>query len=211
MPARERILEAARGQFAAHGFAGTRLDAIAQAAACTKGLVVHYFGGKQGLWDAVAAYYLGMGQTSPFLTLPDTPDRDRLAQFLRRTFRFFQTHPDFNTLANRLATEPDARVPDGVQHLISGAADAFARAQKGGLIRSDVQPRHAHLMTYCLISGWFTYRQLFAQAWLPADELQPADDDAFFDAMMGVLHSGLLRDFPAEPDQQSNPESTPTP
>lgn len=200
-PARERILEAARGQFAAHGFAGARLGAVAQDAGCTKGLVIHYFAGKQGLWDAVSAYYLGMGKTSPFLTMPERPSRDRLTQFLRRTFRFFQTHPDFNALANRLATEPDTEMPAEVLKLIQRAADAFARAQDGGLIRADVQARHAHLMTYCLISGWFSYRALFAQAWQSSADAgtraDAEDDSAFFEAMMAVLQSGLLREGPA--------------
>ena len=50
---RERILSAALKEFAANGFAGTRVDAIAQRAAINKRMLYHYFGSKEGLFRAV--------------------------------------------------------------------------------------------------------------------------------------------------------------
>lgn len=51
---RARILEAATHEFAAHGFAGARIEAIARRAACNKQLLYHYFDSKDGLYAAVA-------------------------------------------------------------------------------------------------------------------------------------------------------------
>src|SRR5208283_2940325 len=50
---RERILSAALKEFAANGFAGTRVDAIARRAAINKRMLYHYFGDKEGLFRAV--------------------------------------------------------------------------------------------------------------------------------------------------------------
>jgi AcrR family transcriptional regulator len=50
---RERILSAALKEFAMNGFAGTRVDAIAQRAAINKRMLYHYFGSKEGLFRAV--------------------------------------------------------------------------------------------------------------------------------------------------------------
>ena len=50
---RERILSAASKEFAARGFAGARVDAIAQRAAINKRMLYHYFGDKEGLFKAV--------------------------------------------------------------------------------------------------------------------------------------------------------------
>jgi TetR/AcrR family transcriptional regulator len=50
---RERILSAALAEFAAHGFAGARVDAIARRAAINKRMLYHYFGDKEGLFKAV--------------------------------------------------------------------------------------------------------------------------------------------------------------
>src|SRR5919109_988333 len=48
--AREAILDAARGHFAAHGFEGATLRAIAREAGVDPALVSYYFGSKSGLF-----------------------------------------------------------------------------------------------------------------------------------------------------------------
>jgi TetR/AcrR family transcriptional regulator len=50
---RERILSAALKEFAAHGFTGARVDAIAQRAAINKRMLYHYFGDKERLFREV--------------------------------------------------------------------------------------------------------------------------------------------------------------
>src|SRR5271155_808485 len=50
---RERILSAALKEFAAKGFAGARVDAIARRAAINKRMLYHYFGNKEKLFRAV--------------------------------------------------------------------------------------------------------------------------------------------------------------
>jgi AcrR family transcriptional regulator len=50
---RERILSAALKEFAAHGFAGARVDVIARHAEINKRMLYHYFGDKEGLFRAV--------------------------------------------------------------------------------------------------------------------------------------------------------------
>ncbi|UNB50029.1 TetR family transcriptional regulator [Mycolicibacterium sp. YH-1] len=47
-----RILTAARGEFAHHGWAGTTIRAIARGADVDPALVYHYFGSKEALLDA---------------------------------------------------------------------------------------------------------------------------------------------------------------
>src|SRR4249919_2796182 len=49
----ERILEAALKEFAAKGFAGARVDAIARQARINKRMLYHYFGDKEGLFREV--------------------------------------------------------------------------------------------------------------------------------------------------------------
>ena len=50
---RERILSAALKEFAAKGFAGARVDAIARRAAINKRMLYHYFGNKERLFREV--------------------------------------------------------------------------------------------------------------------------------------------------------------
>jgi AcrR family transcriptional regulator len=51
--ARARILEAARSEFAKHGFVAASTNAIAQVAGVAKGLVFHHFESKLALYLAV--------------------------------------------------------------------------------------------------------------------------------------------------------------
>ena len=50
---RERILSTALNEFAARGFAGARVDAIARRPAINKRMLYHYFGDKEALFRAV--------------------------------------------------------------------------------------------------------------------------------------------------------------
>ena len=50
---RRRILDAAKSEFAALGYAGARVDAIAQAAKANKRMIYHYFDSKRGLYREV--------------------------------------------------------------------------------------------------------------------------------------------------------------
>ncbi|GAC67010.1 TetR/AcrR family transcriptional regulator [Gordonia soli] len=56
---RQRLLDAGARQFAEHGFAGTRMDAIGRDAGVNKERVYKYFGDKQGFFDAVLSRELG--------------------------------------------------------------------------------------------------------------------------------------------------------
>lgn len=50
---RGRLLDAATREFAAYGIAGSRVDRIAAEARSNKAQIYHYFGSKDGLFDAV--------------------------------------------------------------------------------------------------------------------------------------------------------------
>lgn len=55
---RHALLDEAMAEFAAKGLAGARVEAIAARAGVNKQLISYYFGGKQGLYDAIAARWL---------------------------------------------------------------------------------------------------------------------------------------------------------
>ncbi|MBV9415497.1 MAG: TetR/AcrR family transcriptional regulator [Solirubrobacterales bacterium] len=56
---RERLIEAAREQFGAHGYEGTSLDAILGVAGVKRGALYHHFASKQELFDAVLDRVVG--------------------------------------------------------------------------------------------------------------------------------------------------------
>jgi len=50
---RQKLLDAALTEFAAHGISGARMDQVAKRAGCSAGLAYTYFTGKDELFDAV--------------------------------------------------------------------------------------------------------------------------------------------------------------
>jgi len=50
---RKKILAAAAAEFAAHGYAGARIEGIARRAGLSKQLLYHYFAGKEALFDEI--------------------------------------------------------------------------------------------------------------------------------------------------------------
>src|SRR5689334_16864392 len=85
---RRRLLEAAREEFTARGIAGARVDRIAAAANANKAQIYHYFGDKDGLFDAVL-------ESSTEEAIGAVPiDAEDLPAYATRLFDYHLEHPD---------------------------------------------------------------------------------------------------------------------
>ncbi|TQM06322.1 TetR/AcrR family transcriptional regulator [Pseudonocardia kunmingensis] len=77
---RRAIMEAAVVEFGTHGYAGARVSRIAERAGVNKQLISYYFGGKQGLRDAVTDSWHDRG---PALYPPGASLADVAANYVR--------------------------------------------------------------------------------------------------------------------------------
>lgn len=91
---RAAILDAARGQFAAKGYAGASVRGIAREAGVDPALVHHYFGSKEQVF--VAAMELPF-QPAELVPQVLEGDRDGLGERLVRLFLRIWADPDFRT------------------------------------------------------------------------------------------------------------------
>lgn len=82
-PNRERILNAARGEFAAKGYRATTLRSVAALAGVDVALIAHYFGNKEGLFAATLELPPG---AAAFLAESLTGPRDMQAERLTRAY-----------------------------------------------------------------------------------------------------------------------------
>lgn len=82
---RERILKAALRDFAAKGFAGARVDAIAARARINKRMLYHYFGNKEGLFREVLRRKIT--ERSAWLAAVPEPIVDRLPAWFQLACR----------------------------------------------------------------------------------------------------------------------------
>jgi AcrR family transcriptional regulator len=133
---RRRLLDAAAAEFAASGIAGARVDRIAEAARSNKAQIYHYFGSKDGLFQAVFDRIVDA-------TLKDTPiDPTNLPEYAGRLFDRYQKDPQ----VQRLATWYRLERPDGddpIEAIVAGNAAkvrAIADAQRAGLLSTRFEP-----------------------------------------------------------------------
>jgi len=93
---RSAILRAAVAEFAEHGIAGARTDAIAQAAHVNKALLYYYFKDKDALYEAVLDHvFSGLrDRVMPVLESKLEP-REKLMEYLGRYFDYIAENPRF--------------------------------------------------------------------------------------------------------------------
>src|ERR1700733_14929915 len=93
---RASILGAAVAEFAEHGIAGARTDAIARAAHVNKALLYYYFKDKDALYEAVLDHvFSGMRDRLMPVLESDLEPREKLLEYLGRYFDYIAANPRF--------------------------------------------------------------------------------------------------------------------
>jgi len=99
---RAAILQAAALEFAEHGIAGARTDAIAQAAKVNKALLYYYFEDKETLYGAVLDNAFSGMKASVFRVLDsDLPPREKVLAYLGAYFDFIASNQIYPKLMQR--------------------------------------------------------------------------------------------------------------
>jgi AcrR family transcriptional regulator len=139
---RARILSAALKEFAANGFTGARVDAIARRAAINKRMLYHYFGDKEGLFREVLRQKMTERQAWAE-TLSGDP-----AESLTFWFEAACRDPDWVRLLEWEALrETGKRVIDEKSRRAATARglERIRQRQARGQISAELDPRHVML------------------------------------------------------------------
>ncbi|WEK03994.1 MAG: TetR/AcrR family transcriptional regulator [Candidatus Devosia phytovorans] len=154
------ILVAARAEFAARGFEGARVDAIATLAGANKRLLYHYFGNKEDLYRAVLLdAYQEIRRGERALSLDQYGPVDAMDRLVRFTFRHFLANPWFPRLLNTENIE-NARflkslsdIPALHSPLVGQIRTIVERGADAGIFRRDVDPVQLYISIAAL--GFF--------------------------------------------------------
>ena len=93
---RAAILNAAVAEFAEHGIAGARTDAIARAAHVNKALLYYYFKDKDALYEAVLDHvFSGLRERVMPVLESDRPPRQKMLEYLGTYFDYIAENPRF--------------------------------------------------------------------------------------------------------------------
>jgi TetR/AcrR family transcriptional regulator len=99
---RAAILQAAAQEFAEHGIAGARTDAIAREASVNKALLYYYFKDKETLYGAVLDHAFSGMKSRVFQVLDsDLPPRDKIMAYVGAYFDFIASNQIYPKLMQR--------------------------------------------------------------------------------------------------------------
>ena len=144
---RDAILAAAGSEFARHGFAGARIERIAEAAVVNKQLIFHYFRSKEGLYSAAISAIFASWQPAPDGGKPPSEhlhhvtahlvqwlsDNPAAARAIAEAARVPGHHLD--------ATAPPAEAGQWLEDAKRAVRSAVEGGQRVGYFRDDVDPQ----------------------------------------------------------------------
>jgi TetR/AcrR family transcriptional regulator, regulator of cefoperazone and chloramphenicol sensitivity len=186
------IVRSALRLFGERGIEATSLREVARAAGVSPALVVHHFGGKEGLVAAVdeaalrafgAAYELGEPFEGPGL----------LRRRAEQTARVMREQPDVCAYLGRAlveGTEGSARL---FRLTIEGGRAEIETLAERGALRADADRLWATLQHFFLIWAPLSFMPLLEQV-LDGSLLDAANLDRWVAANIELLEGGLYRD-----------------
>jgi len=149
---RSALMKAALKEFAQHGFAGARIDRIANSAKCNMRMLYHYFGSKEGLYVAVLeAAYADLRTKEAALNIDIEQPLEGMLELLRFTYLYFQNNPMFegllraeNIMQGRFVRRSKP-VPEGAFSLKKMIGDMIASGQRQGIFRDHLDPVNVYV------------------------------------------------------------------
>ncbi len=157
---RARILKKAVAEFAAKGYGGARIDAIAKAAQTNIRMLYHYFGGKEELYLAVLESVINDLRMEELKL--DFSEEDDALEGLLQMFDFIDHHFSRHAeLRNILSGEnlnrarymkKSALIPTMSSPVLSLLQALIRKGQKAGAIRREVDALHLYVTMVSLVS-----------------------------------------------------------
>ena len=116
---RAAILQAAIREFAEHGIAGARTDAIAQAAGVNKALLYYYFEDKETLYGAVLDRVFGGLKERVFRVLEGgAAPREKILAYAGAYFDYIASNPLYPKLVQREMMRAGRGQSGHIQHIV---------------------------------------------------------------------------------------------
>jgi len=167
---KRRLKEAATAEFAAHGPDGTTMARIAERAGINKERLYKYFGDKQALFETVLTDELDKLAAS---VAPPPGGVKDIGELAGRTFDYHAAHPQLVRLLlwEGLAGGPVADEGRRTAHY-RDKAQAYAAAQRDGVLADDIDPSHLVFLIIALAAWWISAPQLAAML-TGADDSDP--------------------------------------
>ena len=194
--AKEKLLAAATRLFAEKGFAGVSIRQLAEAAGVNSAMISYYYGGKEGLYEAVLTtqYERLLGKFEAIAVL-EAPVKEKIRQYAE-VIRLNHTaeQPLMARLIQRELTSPTACMEKVVRNYTSRIARIVSGiVQQGvedGEFRQDIPPLFATLALAGMLNFYFILREA-TRAIVP---IFSVGDEEFVEAALKIYLKGMGRD-----------------
>jgi AcrR family transcriptional regulator len=169
---RARIVRAAIDEFAARGFKGASMDAIAARTDTTRALINYHFGDKEKIYLAVLEHvYADIRRAEGGLDLDHLEPAAAIRRIVEFTFTYYLEHEGFVRLvvAENQARGRHFRKSKAMRSLnrpiIDRLARVIARGQADGAFRGDADPVQVHMIIAALglfnVTNQYTFGAIF--------------------------------------------------
>jgi AcrR family transcriptional regulator len=174
------ILQVATAEFAANGFAGGRVDNIADLTRTTKRMIYYYFGSKEGLYlQVMEAAYDAIRRAERQLDVGGLSPVDGLRRLAEFTYDHHTSNRDFVRLVSieNIHRAEHISKSKTIHDLNSTAIDTLdgvlRRGVAEGTFRTDVDALDVHMLisSYSIfpVANRYTFRTLFGRDMLDPD------------------------------------------
>ncbi|MFN0313963.1 MAG: TetR family transcriptional regulator [Burkholderiales bacterium] len=157
---RRKIIEAATGEFARHGYGSARIERISARARTVDRMLYYYFGSKEGLFRAVLEKsYEDLGHAEQALNLRDAPPLEGMKELVAFTWNYYLEHPEFIRILNSENSQRGVhlrraqRVSALAFPLLTILKNLLDRGAKEGVFRKDADPLQIYITIAAL--GYF--------------------------------------------------------
>lgn len=193
MATQDRILEAARGEFAQHGYSA-RLQDIAERAGLSHPTLLYHFGSKEGLYAAVIEQAMLDWAAMTSRAVAAAPGGfERVAALVEAGMEFFATHNDFVVIWRREAIEGGGRLEDAMaEHMrpfLERAVRYLESEVAAGRLRSH-DPLELMQIVYGAVSTYFSDAGFRARL-SGVDPMTAGARARFRDALVAMLRDAL--------------------
>lgn len=188
---REAIVGAALCLFGEHGIEQTSLRRIARASNVSPALLVHHFGGKDGLVAAVDEAALQKFGDA-YVSDQATGDDDLLHRRAAQTAQVMREHPDVCAYIGRALVERTPGAERLFRMMLEGGQVEVGDLVESGAIRSDTDRLWVTLQHFFLIWAPLSFMPLLAEV-LDAPLLDEGSLDRWVEANVELLKKGIYR------------------
>jgi AcrR family transcriptional regulator len=190
---RDNILTVATHEFSEKGLSGARVDEIAERTNTSKRMIYYYFRSKEGLYRAVLERcYAQARQIDTSLDIDALPPEQALAELVRATFDYQNSHPDFvrivmnENIHQGVHISRIASIKTRNRAVITVVQRLLERGVAAGRFRAGIDPVELHMLISALsffnVSNRYTFASIFQR-----DMTSPAAVKAHREVVVDII------------------------